>query len=524
MPSLSSDQNQGQNQDAVLAFLGDPRSHGGDAVQRIDTHAAMVFLAGASAFKLKRAVRYPYLDYSTVDKREAACRAELTINRRTAPALYHDVRAIRRGPDGGLVMDGDGRHADGAAVDWVVAMRRFPDEALFDRMADRNALTPAIMRDLADRIAAFHAAADIRHDGGGVAAMRAVVDGNLDEMAASPALFPPDRLGRLAARSADTLSRLKPLLGERRRGGFVRHCHGDLHLRNIVLLDGVPTLFDAIEFDESLAIIDLFYDLAFLLVDLEQRGLRPLGNAVLNQYLLDTGDVGGLAALPLFLSARAAVRAKVTAASAGLSAGKTGVSGTADLAVEARRWLDQAIAALEPPPPRLIALGGLSGSGKSLLAQALAPDVGAAPGAVILRSDALRKHLWGVAATDRLPPEAYGPAVTERVYAMLLDQARTALHAGHAVVIDAVNATPGERDAFEALAVAASVRFDGIWLDTPLALRSLRVTNRRNDASDATVEVVKRQERYDLGAMRWTRLDAGRVAADVLVQARATLA
>lgn len=517
MQATSADHGQSAAAQAeTLTFLGDPRTHGGTPVERIDTHAAMVFLAGDHAFKLKRAVRYPYLDYSTVEKREAACRAELAINRRTAPALYLDVRAIRRGAGGGLVLNGEG--ADGA-VDWVVVMRRFPDDALFDRLADRDALTPAIMRSLAQRIAAFHAAAEIRRDGGGVAAMRAVVDGNLDEMAASPALFPTDRLDRLATRSADALTRLKGLLGDRRRGGFVRHCHGDLHLRNIVLLDGVPTLFDAIEFDLALAVTDLFYDLAFLLMDLEQRGLRPLGNVVLNQYLSETGDFGGLAALPLFLSARAAVRAKVAAASADLSPDRAGA-----LEVEARRYLDHAIAALEPPPARLVAIGGLSGTGKSLLAQALAPELGAAPGAVVLRSDALRKALWGVAETDRLPPDAYEPAVTARVYDTLMDHARTALHAGQAVIIDAVSAKSEERDAFESLAVAASVRFDGLWLDAALDVRAARVTDRRNDASDATAELAKRQETYDLGLMRWTRLDSGRVAADVLAQARATLA
>lgn len=518
MQATSADRGQSAGAQAeTLAFLGDPRTHGGAPVERIDTHAATVFLAGDRAFKLKRAVRYPYLDYSTVEKREAACRAELAINRRIAPALYLGVRTIRRGTDGGLVLDGEA--AGGEAVDWVVAMRRFPDDALFDRLADRGALTPAIMRSLAQRIAAFHAAAEIRRDGGGVAAMRVVVDGNLDEMAASPTLFPPDRLDRLATRSADALDRLTGVLEDRRRGGFVRHCHGDLHLRNIVLLDGVPTLFDAIEFDRSLAVTDLFYDLAFLLMDLEQRGLRPLGNVVLNRYLSETGDFGGLAALPLFLSARAAVRAKVTAASAALSPDRAGA-----LEAEARRYLDHAVAALEPPPARLVAVGGLSGTGKSLLAQALAPELGAAPGAVVLRSDALRKALWGVAETERLPPDAYEPAVTARVYDTLRNQARTALQAGHAVVVDAVNARAEERDALESLAVAESVRFDGLWLDAALALRTARVTDRRNDASDATAELAKRQETYDLGPVRWARLDSGRVAADVLAQARATLA
>ncbi len=270
--------------------------------------------------------------------------------------------------------------ANAEAVDWVVTMRRFPDEALFERMAERQALTPSIMRALAERIAAFHAAAEPRRDGGGLAGMRAVVDGNIDALQSFPALFPADRVARLGERTAAALDRLRAVLGDRRRDGFVRHCHGDLHLRNIVLLDGAPTLFDAIEFDETLAVTDVFYDLAFLLIDLDHRGLRPLGNAVLNRYVEETGDVGGVATLPLFLSARAAIRAKVLAAADELAP-------DAAAQAEARRYLDDAIAALEPPPPRLVAVGGLSGSGKSRLARGVAPDLGA------------RRGRWSCAAT-----------------------------------------------------------------------------------------------------------------------------
>lgn len=504
-----------QPQEAI-AFLNDPRHHDGAAVTRVDTHAAMVFLVGERAYKLKRAVRYPYLDYATAEKRRVACLAELAINRRTAPSLYLGVQAILRGVDGGLrlapLSDGGGAAANAEAVDWVVTMRRFPDEALFDRMAERHALTPSIMRTLAERIAAFHAAAEPRRDGGGLAGMRAVVDGNIDALQSFPALFPADRVARLGERTAAALDRLRAVLGDRRRDGFVRHCHGDLHLRNIVLLDDGPTLFDAIEFDESLAVTDVFYDLAFLLMDLDHRGLRPLGNAVLNRYVEETGDVGGVATLPLFLSARAAIRAKVLAAADELAPDATAQT-------EARRYLDDAIAALEPPPPRLVAVGGLSGSGKSRLARGVAPDLGGAPGALVLRSDVLRKRLCGVAETDRLPPDAYVPDLTARVYDGLAERARLALSAGQAVVIDAVCASPDERALFESVAAAAAVRFDGLWLDAPLDLRAQRVTNRRNDASDATADVVKRQETYELGDLRWTRLDTGRVASDVLAEA-----
>ncbi|QCG94193.1 hypothetical protein E6C67_09675 [Azospirillum sp. TSA2s] len=505
-------------QEEAIAFLGDPRTHGGQPVERIDTHAALVFLAGDRALKLKRAVRYPYLDYSTVAKRHAACVAELAINRRTAPTLYRGVVAIRREADGRLRLDEEGGEAAGDAIDWLVSMARFPDEALFDRMAERGGLTPVLMRRLAERIAAFHRDAAPRPDGGGVEALRAVADGNLEDLRAAPDLFPADAVARLAEHTGAALDRLAPLLEARRRDGFVRHGHGDLHLRNIVLLDGEPTLFDAIEFDEVLAVADVFYDLAFLLMDLDHRGLRPLGNAVLNRYLEETEDYGGLAALPLFLSLRAAVRAKVSAAALRLGGKAEG------LAQEARRYLDQALAALDPTPARLVAVGGLSGTGKTKLAKGIAPDLGPSPGAVVLRSDVLRKRLCGVADTDRLPADGYAPAVTERVYDELYRRAAAVLAAGHAVVVDAVSARPDERRRIEGVAADAGVRFDGIWMEAPLSERVERVTNRRNDASDATADVVERQESYDLGTIDWTRLDSGRVAVDVLDDARASLA
>nr|WP_295829312.1 bifunctional aminoglycoside phosphotransferase/ATP-binding protein [uncultured Azospirillum sp.] len=509
-------------QEEVIAFLGDPRTHGGALVERIDTHAALVFLAGDRALKLKRAVRYPYLDYSTVAKRHAACVAELAINRRTAPGLYRDVVAIRRGADGRWRLDEAGGDAagdvPGEVIDWLVSMARFPDEALFDRMAEQGSLTPVLMRRLAERIAAFHRDAAPRPDGGGVEALRVVADGNLEDLRAAPDLFPADAVARLAERTAEALDRLAPLLEARRRDGFVRHGHGDLHLRNIVLLDGEPTLFDAIEFDEALAVADVFYDLAFLLMDLDYRGLRPLGNVVLNRYLEETEDYGGLAALPLFLSLRAAVRAKVSAAALRLGGKAEG------LAEEARRYLDHALAVLDPAPARLVAVGGLSGTGKTRLAKGIAPDLGPPPGAVVLRSDVLRKRLCGVADTDRLPADGYAPAVTERVYDELYRRAAVVLGTGQAVVVDAVSARPDERRRIEAVAAAAGVRFDGIWMEAPLSERVDRVTNRRNDASDATADVVERQESYDLGTIDWTRLDSGRVAADVLDDARASLA
>ncbi|MGP1395269.1 MAG: AAA family ATPase [Inquilinaceae bacterium] len=507
-----------EDQSAATAFLADPAHHGGQPVVRIDTHGAMVFLAGDRAYKLKRAVDYPYMDLSSLALREAACHAEIVLNRRTAPDLYLEARAIRRRPDGALEWDGEG-----PAVDWVVVMRRFDQDGLFDRLAARGALTPDLVDALADEIAAFHENASRHGDGGASAAMRWVAEDNVAELKESPALFAPDRVARLSQAGAAALDRVGPALDRRAAEGFVRRCHGDLHLRNVCLIDGRPIIFDCIEFNDALATIDVLYDLAFLLMDLDHAGLREMGNRALNRYLSRTGDYAGLAALPLFLSARAAVRAKVGASMAATAGEETDGA----LGRQAAGYLDSAIAYLNPPPPFLIAVGGLSGTGKTEIARRLAPGTGAAPGAVILRSDVFRKRAFGVPETQRLDASAYRPEVTADIYGALETAAGEVLAAGHAAIADAVFADPAERAAIEDVAKAAGVPFVGIWLEAPEEVLKQRVGQRVGDASDADARVVARQAAYDIGPLTWSRVDASpapdRVAAAALEACRPIL-
>lgn len=507
------------DQSAVIAFLSDPRTHGGRMVERVDTHGAAVFLAGTDVYKLKRAVRFPYMDFSTVEKRRAACEAEVALNRRTAPDVYRGVRPVVRCGGGGLALGVEGGGAR-PVLDWVVVMRRFDEEQLLDRLAARGALDRGLMRRLAEAVAAFHAQAVRRPDGGGVAAMRAVVDGNVRELRQRPDLFAPARVERLAALSEQALLRHGGLLDARAAEGLVRHCHGDLHLRNIVLIDGRPTLFDCIEFDETFAVIDVLYDLAFLLMDLDHRGLRPLGNVVFNRYLEITGDLEGLPVLPLFLSARAAVRAKTGAAAAAV---QHDAGAAAALESDAGTYLEQAVAALEPPHALLVAVGGLSGTGKSTVAHALAPDLGPAPGALVVRSDTVRKQLMHVDETVRLDEAAYVPAVTRQVYAEMARRAQAALAGGHAVVADAVHARPEERRAIESVAARAGATFRGVWLEAPLPVRIDRVKARVGDASDATAEVVRHQQAYDVGPMEWAVVEADGEPDAVVAAAKETL-
>jgi hypothetical protein len=311
-------------------------------------------------------------------------------------------------------------------------------------------------------------------------------------------------------------------LVERGRKGLVRRIHGDLHLGNIVLLEGRPVLFDAIEFSPLIASGDVLYDLAFLLMDLIERGLRPAANVVLNRYLLATGraeDFDGLATLPFYLSMRAAIRAKVTAARLRSSTADK----KDDIAKVARKYVDLARELIEPPPPLLIAVGGLSGTGKSALARALAPRLGAAPGAVVLRSDVERKALFGKDEQDGLPAHAYAPDVTARVYATIADKARRTAAAGHCAIVDGVFAKPQERMVMERSARALGVPFHGLFLEADLATRVARVGGRSGDASDADAAVARAQESYDLGALDWARVDASGNPEETLARARTAI-
>jgi len=502
----------------VVAFLSTPAAYGltSGPIERIDTHISTVWLAGNRAYKLKRAVRFDYVDFSTVELRHVACEAEMRLNRRTAPTLYIALRAVTRQQDGSLALDGPGD-----AIDWVIEMKRFDQETLFDRLAERGRLDIATMSPLATAIAHLHAGARIRTDHGGRAGMAWVADGNAREFLEHGAGVLDGALcARLAAETRTELCRHAARLDARCRAGLVRECHGDLHLRNICLLDGAPTIFDGVEFNDDISCIDVLYDVAFVLMDLWRRGLRHHANALFNEYIGATGDVDALCLLPLFLSCRAAVRAKtsLTAAAQSFDGGRRRELGSA-----AAHYLDLAGAFLRPSPAQLIAIGGFSGSGKSTLARALAPGVGPAPGALVVRSDLLRKSMMAVTPLTPLDDSGYTPAVTRRVYRELTVRALAALKAGHTVIADAVFARPDDRMAIAEAAHAAGVPFLGLWLEAPPAILAQRVADRSLDASDATVAVLDDQVRAGPGAIAWQRLDGGADIASVLQLARTLL-
>lgn len=463
--------------------------------KRIDTHGAVVFLSGDRAYKLKRAVKFPYMDFSTAERRRAMCEAEVEINRRLAPEIYLGVEEVR---------------GESGERDWVVVMRRFDEDGLLDRMAERGQLTPDLMASLGGRIARYHGGlAPIRDGFGRPDDYRHSVAADIRQMLEQGARLDPAASEALAEKMPAALEPYIDLVARRVEAGAIRRCHGDMHLRNIVLIPdaqgGKPVPFDAIEFSERIANIDVLYDLSFALMDLCERKLQPLANRLLNEWIWRIGELPGaphheaLALLPMFLSRRASIRAFVDAQAAAVANGDTS---------RARDYQRVALSFLRPAPPRLMAIGGLSGSGKSTMAIRRAPEIGRVPGAVVVRSDVERKRLAGLPLEERMPRGSYTPEGSAKVYAAMIERARQALRAGHSAILDAVFSKPEERQMAEALAREVGVPFEGLWLEVPKEVAQARVAGRGADASDATPAVVERQFGYDLGEIRWRRLGA----------------
>jgi aminoglycoside phosphotransferase family enzyme/predicted kinase len=475
----------------------------GQKPERIETHGAVILLSADRAFKLKRAVAYSFMDFSTLEKRRTAIEAELRLNRRTAPTLYRRVLPVVRRKDGALGLGGEGE-----PVEWLLEMARFPADAELDRIAVRGELTPALVAKLARNVIAFHASAEVRTDKGGYAGMAAIAEGTERDFAElAPDFLDTPKTDEIVAVTWSELERHRELLDARRASGRVRHCHGDLHLANIVCLGGEPVPFDCIEFNEDLACIDVLYDVAFLVMDLLERGLKQQAQLFLQAYNDLAVEDAGLALMPVFLSMRAAVRAKVIGFAARLADGVA----REESKKKAEAYLDLAQDLLKPVPPRLVVIGGRSGTGKSSVALALAPMVGAAPGAVVLRSDVVRKRLFSREPTERLPQEAYAAEVSDRVFATMAERAQALLQAGRSVVCDGVYAKVEQRQAIEKVAREARVPSNFVWLEAPEGELEARVATRIGDASDADVAVVRRQrDMIETTALDWARVEAGR--------------
>ena len=465
----------------------------------METHISAVFLGADTVWKLRKAVKLAFVDFTTLAERERTARRELELNASNAPGLYRDVVPVTRGADGALSLSGAGE-----VVDWVVRMARVPPGDFLDEVAARGALDAPMLDAMADAVVALHAANQVvprdQYE-----ALGWVADGNA--LAAVQAGLDPAEVSGWRSAMRAQLSRHAEALRERGAMGFVRRCHGDLHLGNMCLWHGAPVAFDALEFDEALATIDVGYDLAFLLMDLDQRVGRPAANRVMNRYLARTGDWALVPLLPLWLSMRAMVRAHVEAAR-----GRP---------AESRRYLDHALASLAPAPACAVAIGGLPGSGKSTVARALAPGLGAAPGAVILRSDEIRKRRFGLAPEQKLGQNGYTAAASEAVFAEIAEAARGIAAGGHCVIADATYMDPAHRTRLEA--ALAGLPFLGAWLDVPLPELERRVAARTGDASDADLAILRRTARAGATAGAWLSVD-GTDSEEAATTIRASLA
>jgi uncharacterized protein len=455
-----------------------------------ETHISAVFVGGDTVWKLKKAVRLPFLDFTALGAREHFLRRELEINKPAAPGLYRDVIGIARREDGTLHLSND------AAIDFVLRMARVPDGDFLDVIASHNGLTEELLDALGDTVAAYHAEIP-RVDGVDFEqSMRRITEVNMRSAAAVG--LPPVELESWQTRMVEAIASRHNWFAARSSAGFIRRCHGDLHLGNICLWEGKPVPFDALEFDEAMATIDVGYDLAFLLMDLDRRAGRAAANRVMNRYIARRGDDAVAAGFPMFLSQRAIIRAHVLASTGHERAGGQ----------ESAGYLAAAGSYLDYVTPVVIAIGGLQGTGKSTLARALAPEIGPAPGALVLRSDETRKRLHGVPPEARLPPSAYSPAANAATNEALVEQARVAAEAGHAVIVDATFLDSSVRGALERAVIQAGTRFLGVWLFAPLAVLEERIAARSGDASDATVEVLRRSAQDGPGAGDWLQVDA----------------
>jgi aminoglycoside phosphotransferase family enzyme/predicted kinase len=505
---------EGDLQRRVLDFLDGSSFGEAGGGKRIDTHASMVFLGADRVLKIKRACRLPFLDYSTLEKRRRACEEELQVNSGNAPEIYRRVVAITHNADGGFEIDGEGTPAE-----WAVEMARFDDSQALDRVAAAKTINPPLATAVADAIWRSHDGA-ARADGESwLASISPIIERNTAKFRTVRGLD-ASTIDRLDAASRHAATNVQPLLKRRASAGFVRRCHGDLHLANIAVVEGRPLLFDAIEFDPVIATTDVFYDLAFTLMDLIHFDQAAAANEVFNRYLARAGDedLDGLGLLPLFLSVRAAIRAHVLFMKSEQSEGSETVW------QQARRYFDLAGRLITPERPLLVTIGGLSGTGKSVLARGLAGVIGPPPGAVIIRSDVVRKHLFGVAETTALPESAYCADVTARIYERLSDIAQRVLAQGCSVVIDAAYLQEAERTEIARLAENCRIRFAGLFLTADLATRLARIEQRRDDASDATRNVAIKQETFEIGAIDWRIIDASGSPEQSLSRARSCLA
>lgn len=461
-----------------------------DRVQVIETHISWVLLAGDYAYKIKKPVVLPFVDFGTLAARHRYCQDELRLNQRFAPQVYLDVVPITGSSESPKV------EGPGEAIEYAVKMRRFDQEALFHRLLAQGALRPELIDRLATRIADFHAQAPATTDAG-FGTPEKVLQPALDNFVEMFPYADARRRGTLQALEAWTrgaFARLEPVFAARHRDGYVRECHGDLHLRNIALIDGQPVPFDCIEFNAEFRWIDVINEAAFLVMDLLDRGRSDLGYRFLDGYLAETGDYAGIAVLRFYMIYRALVRAKVHDLRARQT--KDDPHEAIRLQCAADHYLALAADIAHGAAPALILMHGFSGAGKSRVAAALVETLGA----IRVRSDIERKRLFGLDGSARTDSEVgagiYDPQASARTYAHLAGLAEMILGTGHSVILDATFLTRAQREPMYELAskLGKPVRVVACTADSDTLRERLAArATQGSDPSEASLEVLEHQ-------------------------------
>lgn len=486
------------DQSEVIAALSDPATYG-KSVKKVfirHSHIAYIFFAGKFVYKLKRSVIYPNVDFSTPEKRKLACISEMKRSTVYAPHLIVGVKPVRRLKNGKIKIGG----SQGEEIDTVIVERRLPNKAILSFLLPSPDFDRFEAMDLAEHLSDLHAKAKTFHTKWGIDVIKNIILGNESILACFPSIFNTNEINTLTRHSLEQLTKNASLIKFRQKSGRVKKCHGDLLLSNIAYDKGKFLFISPVEYNESLDCIDTLYDLAFLTMDLEARGLRRLSNILFNHYMSFMNDIEGFPLLPLYQSMRAAFRAAVCAKTTTLLEGTEKQKAVA----EAKKYFEMACTFLIDFKPVLIACGGLSGSGKSRIAREIGGLMNPAPGAIILRDDVVKKQITGLAPHQRFNKTMDTPAFEKVVYEVLRQQAEAALRSGACVILDALFYNQTERRAVKKLAHDMNVPFIGLWMDAPLDVRTERVRKRKKAPSDVRKEdELECQLCLETGAIAW---------------------
>lgn len=455
----------------------------------IETHISWVILSGEFAYKIKKPVNFGFLDFSTLEKRKHFCEQELHLNRRLAAGIYLDVVTITGTTDEPRISGSK------TIFEYAVKMKQFPQSAQLDNMLATGELKLEHMDAIANMVASFHQSVDIADDTtayGDIDAVYQPIEENFRQISEYvDCKRYQDKLTALSQWSKSELSKQQKVMAQRKADGFIRHCHGDMHLRNMLWLNDAPMAFDCIEFNDKLSWIDVISEVAFLIMDLQHRQQHQLASRFLNSYLEITGDYAGLSILPFYLCYRALVRAKVNALR--LAQKHLTAKEKENIINDFESYLELALTYTQKPTPKLIIMHGLSASGKSNVSQKLLETIGA----IRIRSDVERKRLFKIASTEgssnRINAGIYSTEASQLVYKKLLELASMVMNAGYSIIVDAAFLNHKQRETFKKFAEKLKTSCIILQTSAPTETLKQRILQRKNDVSDADLAVLYHQ-------------------------------